>query len=204
MFLQQCCRLILIVKNKKALQYLIDEQNGLCAYCQKEITVKNASMEHVIPYSQNQLISTLYHNLVAVCQNFTRDDKNRKHCDKSRGNTLLPFLIFHKDFTAPDGECSFYFDTEDNGLIKARMYDHTKMDWNIHMQVIAFIEILNLNHSSIKKKRSDMLRDWEVDIYDKPDRLIKRFWMDKYDEYRNDFFAPFRQFFLIHIKNKLK
>lgn len=38
-----------------ARQTLLDEQFNVCAYCQKEISLKTSSIEHVVPKSSNVL-----------------------------------------------------------------------------------------------------------------------------------------------------
>jgi len=44
-----------------AKEYLLNEQSGLCAYCQKQITTDNASIEHIVPKSHNTALSTNYY-----------------------------------------------------------------------------------------------------------------------------------------------
>ena len=185
-----------------AKQHLITEQNGLCAYCQKAIDMANSTIEHVIPYGQSPLISTSYHNLVAVCANFAKDEKKRLHCDKARLDTILPPIIFHKEFTHPAGLNCKYFRPQDDGSLSVTPYNY-RMDWNIHLQVVAFIEILNLNHYNLKKNRSEILREWILELGTLTERQIRRYWQIKYDEIIADLSFPFRQFFLIYIREQL-
>ncbi|MBC7553682.1 MAG: hypothetical protein H7257_06855 [Taibaiella sp.] len=187
-----------------AKQYLINEQNDLCAYCQKAISIDNSSVEHVIPNSTNQPFSTSYHNLVAVCTNFTRDAQNRLHCDKERGNYLLPSIIFQRDFSCPEGVNYGYFSCGQDGVIEAKVVKNTnKIDWNIHLQIVAYIAILNLNHSSLKGKRKDIIDSWLESLNGRPARQQRDFWRSKYRDILDKPEQPFRQFLLIYLAGKI-
>jgi hypothetical protein len=58
---------------RQARQFLINEQHGLCAYCQQTISMENSSIEHVIAKEFNKELSTNYYNLVAVCKTQLKD-----------------------------------------------------------------------------------------------------------------------------------
>lgn len=93
-----------------AKQFLLNEQYGLCAYCQGEITLGNSSIEHVIPKSANVHLSTSYHNLVAVCNEPVKDPATgKRHCDKERGDKILPHVIFYADADCTAESVHSYF-----------------------------------------------------------------------------------------------
>ena len=79
---------------KKLREYLLNEQNYKCAYCEQKITNEKSSIEHLIPKSVNKPLSTVYHNLVMVC--LGNDGlSGGKHCDKSRGDKAIIPLVFY-------------------------------------------------------------------------------------------------------------
>ena len=84
---------------KEARQYLIDEQHGLCAYCQRPIKLSNSSIEHIIPKQLNKYLSTAYHNLVAVCRDQQKDQNDRYHCDMEKSNrVIIPVILMSNSF----------------------------------------------------------------------------------------------------------
>jgi len=178
-----------------AKQHLINEQNGLCAYCQKEISANTSTIEHVIPNSLNEYFSTSYHNLVAVCT-------TREYCEKVRGNLLLPPIIFYSDLSCPDGANFNYFIAEEDGSIS--ILSHGKdINWNLWMQLRAFIDILNLNNDNLVLKRQEILTRWRLSISGKPYSQQKAFWKAEFDVILNKPGQPFRQFLLIYLKKKM-
>ncbi len=134
--------------------YLLNEQNYLCAYCQKKITTSDSSIEHVIAKSLNIALSTDYYNLVAVCKSQKNDPiTNRLHCDKEKENKeITPFVFFNKSKVEINKNNS-YFDVESNGLIKPK----DNLTTELYNQVKSFIEILNLNHSALVENRKNKL-----------------------------------------------
>ena len=192
------------IDTKAAKEILIEEQKGLCAYCQKDISKGNSTIEHVIPLSQSPNHQTNYHNLVAVCSNFTPDKSNRLHCDKSRGSLLLPPIIFHKDFTYPyPKELPLYFYSNPNGKISTPTFNPDKHNLSVYNQVVSFIEILNLNHDNLTDARANILREFERYLPGKSDKLKKKFWSDKKDEIMKQLKHPFRQFLLIYCHQQI-
>ena len=74
------------------LRSLLEEQNGLCAYCERKIDEVNAHVEHIKPQSaghgRDDLDSVDYRNMLAVCDGFEGDPAGLT-CDRSRGNAPL-------------------------------------------------------------------------------------------------------------------
>jgi len=125
-----------------AKQYLINEQNSLCVYCQQKIDIENASIEHVTPKEHNQELSTSYFNLVAVCnRNQIKDSSGNFHCDRMRGSELIPPIIFHSNSESTVIRLNSFFSAYSNGEIIA----NPDLKSSIKNQVEGFINILNLN-----------------------------------------------------------
>lgn len=185
------------------LELLINEQHGLCAYCQQKIKKENASIEHVFAKEFNKELSTNYYNLVAVCKNPPKDKQNRSHCDKERGSALLTPIIFYADSQVEATKNNSYFVAYSDGLIEAK----PQLKSAIKKQVEAFIELLNLNNSILKESRAKDVLDGLTSIFaaipnDNPTK--KNFWQAQFERILRDEKRPFRQFLLIYIFGKLR
>jgi uncharacterized protein (TIGR02646 family) len=204
----------LLAEPKKALEFLIQEQVGLCAYCQSQINPDTASIEHVIPKSFATEISTNYHNLVAVCKNPASDPyTNRSHCDKARGNLLIPSIIFYRN-------ASIHYDKGKNGWKKNRFFS-AQADGRITVnpdlstahsatqrteigdQANAFIEVLNLNHFALVANRRSTI---EVLLNEKPKGHSNPsdYFRSQFSSYYRDKKRPNREFVLMYLFQKLQ
>ena len=130
--------------------YLLNEQHGLCAYCQSALTIDQTSIEHVIPKEHNVPFSTLYHNLVAVCKSTSLDNiTGKRYCEVMRGSQLLPALVFYGDAQVTTTKNHSYFTAYQDGYVNVK----PRLQLSIANQASAFIDILNLNHSKLVEKR---------------------------------------------------
>jgi uncharacterized protein (TIGR02646 family) len=182
------------------LNYLINEQSGLCAYCQQKITNKDASIEHVTPKEHNKELSTNYFNLVAVCKKQQIPDPATKklHCDSTRGSELLPPLIFYANAKSTVNNLNKYFRAYSTGEVVAKH----NLDMNTRSQVEAFIELLNLNHSVLKNKRAkDVLTGISIAANSVADK--HRYWRVQYNRILLDLSHPFREYLLVYIGPKI-
>jgi uncharacterized protein (TIGR02646 family) len=158
-------------------KYLLEEQNGLCAYCQQKININTSSVEHVFPQSLNEELSTNYHNLVLVCSGTAAGEK---HCDKARGNQFIINLIFSNlaglhiknqyDDTAISAlsqddinslwhniRLNVYFEAQADGQI-TKPYKPNTDEPHLNEQIDFFINILNLNHSQLVAARKNAIK----------------------------------------------
>ncbi len=75
-----------------ALDALLAEQGGLCAYCMRGISAASAHVEHIVPQSmaagEDDPLSVDYQNLLAVCDGFEGSAEGLT-CDRARGNKVL-------------------------------------------------------------------------------------------------------------------
>jgi uncharacterized protein (TIGR02646 family) len=186
-----------IVNAKK---YLLDEQYGLCAYCQNTLILEKASIEHVIPKEHNVPYSTNYHNLVAVCKNTNSDENGKKFCEPIRGSEILPTIIFYSDAQVTKDKNHAYIKSNRDGTItpKPNCLDCKKN------QVGAFIEILNLNHSSLVKNRKNAL-DGILEYWNmlSDNRQKQNYLQIQFDRVLSTLNTPYRQFLLIYLGQKL-
>jgi uncharacterized protein (TIGR02646 family) len=182
------------------LTHLINEQHGLCAYCQQKITVIDASIEHVTPKEYNKELSTNYFNLVAVCKKQQVSDPitGKLHCDSSRGSALITPIIFYVNASSTDTRLNKYFKAYSTGEVLAK----DNLDSKTKNQVDAFIENLNLNHSVLKNKRAkDILNGISMAARSVADK--HRFWRAQYYRILLDLKHPFREYLLIYIGPKI-
>jgi uncharacterized protein (TIGR02646 family) len=189
---------------RKAKEYLINEQNGLCAYCQQKIEIENSSIEHVIPKEHNIELSTSYYNLVAVCnKNQIKDpETNKFHCDRNRGSELISPIIFYSNSHSGSAKINCFFTAYADGQIVPK---HNIKD-NIKNQVQAFIDILNLNHANLLSKRAkDTLNGLTAAYKAIPDSNSQKgkYWNIQYNRLLSNVNHPFREYILIYIGNKL-
>ena len=187
----------------RARQYLIDEQKGLCAYCQQKINSDNSSIEHVIPKEFNKELSTNYFNLVAVCKTTTKDSETQKyHCDKQKGSTPISPIIFNSNADITLKNNSYFFLAGSDGRIRAK----DKLPDEIRKQVESFIDIVNLNHKQLREKRTKDILDGLISVFQnlpKENHQKSTYWQVQFDRIYKNKSHPFRQFFLIYISTKL-
>lgn len=184
-----------------ARDFLINEQHGLCAYCQQSINESNSSIEHVVPKELNVELSTNYHNLVAVCKTQLKDPgTGRMHCDDEKGSKVITPFIFFFDSEATQQKNNQYFKADSNGKIEPKK----GLSEELTKQVEAFIEVVNLNHSVLMQKRSKDIFGGLLDIYRSlPTWQKGTFWKEQYQRILKNPKQPFRQYLLIVIGTKI-
>jgi len=182
-----------------AKEFLLAEQSGLCAYCQSPLKKTDSSIEHVIPNSQNRNLSTLYHNLVVVCKDPQKDSNGRSHCDMERGNKLLPPLVFYENAQVTSVSDHAFIDASADGSISAK---HNLND-STNSQVQAFVDVLNLNHEKLMRKRNDGWRSITEIFAHVPIHQRKDFWISQLNSVVRDTGKPYRQYLAIQIRKKL-
>jgi len=185
----------------EAKKYLIAEQHGLCAYCQTAINTDNASIEHVVPKEKNLELSTNYHNLVAVCKSQVKDIYTGKmHCDKEKANQLITPFIFTNDSDVTAARNNSYFAAYSDGTISAK----PKLTVEIGNEADSFINILNLNHITLKQRRTkDVLNGLIEASTVVPNHQKRIFWKLQFEKILLNKKQPYRQYLLIYIANKL-
>lgn len=188
-----------------AKRYLLNEQSGLCAYCQSKLNEDDASIEHIIPKSLNKELSTSYYNLVAVCKNPIPDAQTKKsHCDKERGSKPLSPLILYENAQVKKNNSEIfnhaYFRASGSDgyiLVKATL------ESNIQKQAESFIEILNLNDERLMNKRKEALEGIISILKSIPVKERGHFWKVQFDRVMKNPKQPFRQYLLINIAPRI-
>lgn len=189
-----------LVNLSSAKQFLLTEQNGLCAYCQQKLKLQQASIEHVIPKEYNLELSTSYFNLVAVCKETPKDWYGNDHCDKHKQSKMIAPLIFASASNVTELFNHRYFTANFDGSIhvKASATDEDKKLASV------FIDVLNLNHNLLKDKRKREAIDPLFDAMNSLDAGEKRnFLKHQFQKILLNKERPFRMFLLIYIAGKI-
>lgn len=149
--------------DKKSLlnRYLIEEQGGICCYCQQKITelkrTKNTGdshNEHLIPQSANEDLQTNHGNIFACCCYSSGFPKHLQHCGESKGDKLIYEFIKWID-------CSNHFKYNIEGEIMPEGCYNSFREFEFNKNLLDFkqkkaleaIITLNLNQISLKEER---------------------------------------------------
>ncbi|WP_446785879.1 retron system putative HNH endonuclease [Macellibacteroides fermentans] len=148
-------------KKKELNNLLIEEQGGICCYCQQRITelkitktIGDAHNEHLIPQSAREDLQTNHGNLFACCCFSAGFPKNLQHCGEAKKNELIYEFIKWVDCDryfkynilgeiTPVGPYQSYKDFVDNEVLL-----DTKQK-----KALEAIKVLNLNQSSLQEER---------------------------------------------------
>ncbi len=125
-------------------QALLEEQGYICAYCMRQIPVKDSSenetskIEHIKSRSDFPNLQLDYNNMVICCPGSIDVDS---HCDKSKGHQSISFSLF-----VPQLQQSISYSSKD-GTIKSSM---PTIDDELN-------RILNLNNRRLKANRLQVI-----------------------------------------------
>jgi uncharacterized protein (TIGR02646 family) len=149
-------------KDKKKLNdLLIEEQGGICCYCQQKITelkrTKNSGdshNEHLIPQSVNEDLQTNHGNIFACCCFSSGFSKELQYCGEAKGNNLIYEFIKWVD-------CVHHFKYNIEGEIMPegcylsfKEFEDNKKSLDFKQKkALEAIIILNLNQISLKEER---------------------------------------------------
>jgi len=114
---------------------LNQEQEGLCVYCEKELSPEEGSIDHIKPKGKNTSLTFSYTNLAHSC-----DDP--EHCNQKKQDEVLPI--------EPSPGCNRFFSLSslDGKLVPARGL--TKKESDAAEKTIA---ILGLNTPKLAQSR---------------------------------------------------
>ena len=100
-------------KEKKTLKKkLIQEQGGICCYCEQSIILSNSHIEHFRPQDTYKGLSLDYNNLLCSCQK-EPDKETPLHCGHCKSNWFEEGLLV----SPLDPSCENRFHFTDDGRI---------------------------------------------------------------------------------------
>ncbi len=138
------------------LKNLLEEQGYICAYCMRNISLDNATIEHFIGqgYVDNsgkaigKIEDTNYDNMLAVCHgNFC---KNETHCDSSRSKyqDARPLLNISPLNQQQMNSIKF---SQSGVIYYENIDDKTEISFDLN-------EVLNLNCNNITNERKKIVK----------------------------------------------
>lgn len=199
----------------EVLTSLLEEQGYLCAYCMKEITLKNSSIEHII--GQNYIKNDVeigkenqinYDNFLAVCDG--KSCKDNLHCDKNRANyqknrplfvTPLENRIMQNIKFSEKGMIYYKEFLEIEEIEKLKNHNELDEDSNIKYDLQ---EVLNLNCENLKSKRVNLINALKrfTKNWSNQERIRKE--LDKYLSKSNNKYEELSQVAIYFLGKKLK
>jgi uncharacterized protein (TIGR02646 family) len=191
------------------LSILIEEQQGLCAYCNQRITPKTATIEHLICQSHNPTFDLKYFNQFAVCRG-NEGPIPTSHCDKfrangSRNDYFIPYILFDQCITTSWNDLNPFFDVDYNQktqLFSGRIIPrNTNLNGfpNNQQRVNEAIHILNLNAEILINARK---AKWETVKQIKDELGFS--WQELFDHYLNlNPLTDFSEFILLAIRKQV-
>lgn len=116
------------VPEKRDLRHQLNtEQEGLCIYCEDQLSPDTGHIDHIVPRSHNRALTFVYSNLAHSCG-------NRGRCGDAKDNKLLPI--------EPRPGCSAYFEVSVTTGRLAPNRRETKADQD---RAKTTLELLGLN-----------------------------------------------------------
>lgn len=180
-------------------EYLINEQNGLCAFTQQTINLNNSTIDHIIPKSLNKELSTNYYNLVAVIKNISFNNENLNP-NQAKDNKIIPPILFVDHAEVRSSKNHYYFRASASTgeiLIKSPMKN--KLD---ELNAKVFLENTSLNHSILKGLRLNALDGILAASFGNQNK--SKFISCQFDSILKNKNKPFRQYLLMYFALKMK
>lgn len=191
------------------LSILIEEQKGLCAYCNQRITPQTATVEHLICQSHNIDFDLKYFNQFAVCRG-NEGQTPTSHCDKFRANGskndyFVPYILFQQCKTNSWNELNPFFDVEYS--TRTMLYSGRIIPRNANVngfpsnqnRAKEAIEVLNLNAEILINARK---AKWEIVVQVKDELGFT--WQELFDYYLNlNPLTDFSEFVLLAIRKQV-
>ena len=180
-------------KEKKTLKKkLIQEQGGICCYCELSIILSNSHIEHFRPQDTYKDLSLDYNNLLCSCQK-EPDKETPLHCGHCKGNWFEEGLLV----SPLDPSCENRFHFTDDGRIFPAVPDDVVAAETIKRLALdipalssarkAVIEaIYGLDEPNTPLTREELQQVIQAYLKKKPDKKFKPFWTTVKQLYPDD------------------
>ena len=179
-------------KEKKTLKKkLIQEQGGICCYCEQSIILSNSHIEHFRPQDTYKGLSLDYNNLLCSCQK-EPDKETPLHCGHRKGNWFEEDLLVSP--LDPSCEDRFHF-TDDGRIFPAVPDDEVAAETikrlaldipalsSARKAVIEAIYGLDANTPLTREELQQVIQEY---LKKKPDKKFNPFWTTVKQLYPDD------------------
>jgi uncharacterized protein (TIGR02646 family) len=164
---------------------LLNEQGCLCPFCERKLSIEDATIEHFQPKSTFPRLQLDYHNLFACCQ----------VCNGNKTDHLLPAYIFDERMNSLDAkhlllnrheDFRFYYvkEGEKEVLLKNSTIGNPKKAANVQYPLWIFhhtIEILGLNDPKRLNEPRRLVMNW---VLSKTDSMSKEDLIRQYQKFK--------------------
>ena len=140
---------------------LIDEQGGICCYCEQKLKIDDSHLEHLLPQNLDIFSKSLfdYNNLLCSCQKELTKGEPR-HCGNSKGSWYDKDLLV----SPLDINCEIKFKYNNDGTIEPT--DEASRLTIVHLQLN--IDKLNdLRNKAIEPFLDEELSIEEIQLFTK-------------------------------------
>lgn len=171
---------------------LIQEQGGICCYCEQSIILSDSHIEHFRPQDTYEDLSLDYNNLLCSCQK-KPEKETPLHCGHSKGNWFKENLLV----SPLDPKCEDRFHFTDDGKIFPATLDDTAAAETIKRLALdipalnsarkAVIEaIYSLDEPNTPLTRKELQQVIKAYLKKNPDKKFNPFWTTVKQLYPND------------------
>jgi len=145
-------------------KFLVEEQNGLCVYCECDLALTSSHIEHIKPRSKYKQLKFNYKNLTVSCDgSFLCHESlvNKQSCGHRKDDLYIEELFLNPTEQL-DIEEYFLFNPETGAILPAEGIKHEKSSY--------MINVLNLDVQYLRDARK-YAKEVLVDLLSSPDFL---------------------------------
>ncbi len=172
---------------EKFTQVLIDEQGGICCYCEQKLKIDDCHLEHLLPQKLDTFSESLfdYKNLLCSCQQVLKKGEPR-HCGNSKGSWYDKDLLV----SPLDRSCESKFNYNSDGTIEST--DEASKQTIIHLQ-LAIDKLNSLRASAIEPFIIDPITFEEIS--EEEAHLFAKEYLKQKDGKYNEFYTTIKYLF---------
>lgn len=173
-------------EKQAVVESLIDEQGGICCYCECKLNPNDSHIEHIVPQkgpSGNMALSLTYDNIICSCQSNLKKGTPLT-CGNAKGNWYDVDLLI----SPLNADCEDYFVYLGDGQILP--VDQDK-------KAIETIKRLKLDDSSLTSKREKAIEPFLSDELDEQDLItfVQGYLQKNQDASFNEFWTTINYLF---------
>ncbi|MDQ7015932.1 MAG: retron system putative HNH endonuclease [Gammaproteobacteria bacterium] len=158
-------------------QALMQEQGGLCCYCERRLSEADSHIEHFRPQSDLGVDALEFANMLCSCQNQLRQGEPR-HCGNAKGDWFDEAVLV----SPLESDCESRFSYLGNGCIKPSVSNDNFASETIHHLALDIPKLRALRAAVITPFLDEYLTDEELKrfaegyLQQQNDGLYGEFW----------------------------